>query len=107
MFSLIYAQAAGGAAGGGAAGMLPLFFLLAVMVPLIYFTSIRPQNQAQKAKDAMHAALAKGDSVVTIGGICGTITQVSEGHVVIEVDKNTQIKFVKRAVAEVKKPASE
>lgn len=107
MFSLIYAQSAGAPGAGGAAGLLPIFGMLAVMIAVMYFIQIRPQNQAQKEKDAMLAALAKGDTVVTIGGICGTITHVSESHVVVEVDKNTSIKFVRRAIAEVKKPAND
>lgn len=107
MFSLIYAQAAGGPAPGGAASLLPIFGMLAVMIAVMYFIQIRPQNKAQKAKDDMLASLAKGDSVVTIGGICGTISHVSESHVVIDVDKNTAIKFVRRAIAEVKKPSND
>lgn len=107
MFPLIYAQAAGAASQGGAAGLIPIFGMLAVMIAVMYFIQIRPQNQAQKEKENMLAALAKGDSVVTIGGICGTISHVSESHVVVDVDKNTSLKFVRRAIAEVKKPAND
>lgn len=106
MFPLIYAQAAGDAAtapGGGAMGM-QMLVMMAIVIAVMYFTSIAPQRKREKEKQDMLAALAKGDSVVTIGGICGTITHVSEQHVVIEVDKGTTLKLVREAISRVVKP---
>ena len=108
MFSLIYAQAAG--AGGAAASQgSPLVSLLPfVAIGLVfYFLMLAPQRKRDKERDQMLSAVAKGDSVVTIGGICGTVVSVTEQHVIVEVDKNTQLKFVRKAIGEVVKSAAE
>jgi preprotein translocase subunit YajC len=44
-------------------------------------------------------SLSKGDSVVTIGGICGTVVGISDNHVVVKVDDNTKIEFLKSSIA--------
>lgn len=51
----------------------------------------------------MLAALKKGDKVVTIGGIHGTITSVKENKIVLKVDDNTKIEFNRTAIASVEK----
>lgn len=106
MFSFIYAQAAGagGAAGGGSPlGMLIPFVLIGAV---FYFTMLGPQRKREKEREQMLASLAKGDSVVTIGGICGTVLSVTDQHVIVEVDKNTNLKFVRKAIGEVVKPTA-
>lgn len=86
---------------------MQFLLLMVVMVAVMYFTSIAPQRKRDKERKAMLDALAKGDTVVTIGGICGTVAHVSEHHVVLDVDKNTSIKFVREAISRVEKPAKE
>ncbi len=92
------------AAGGG--GQLATTFITFGLVFLIfYFLIIRPQNKKQKEARQMLANLKKGDRVVTIGGIRGTIQSVKDDAVVIKVDDNTKIEFNKTAVAAVLSPA--
>lgn len=108
MLELIYAQTAGSggqaAPGGGAFGV-QMLVMMGLVIAVMYFTSIGPQRKREKERRDMLAALAKGDSVVTIGGICGTVVSVSEQHVVIDVDKNTSLKLVREAISRVVKPA--
>jgi preprotein translocase subunit YajC len=94
--STVLAQAAPGGDAGGLMGMLPLF---AVMIGVMYFLMIRPQQQKDKKKEEMLSSLAKGDSVVTTGGICGTVVGITDTHVVLKVDDNTKIEFVKHSIA--------
>lgn len=80
-------------------------FLMPVTLGLVffifYFFMIRPQKKEQKKTEAMIAALKKGDKVVTIGGIHGTVTSAKEKTVVIKVDDNCKIEMKRSAIATV------
>lgn len=99
MLQLLYAQAAPAGGAGGAMSMTPLFLMMAVLIGVMYFLQIRPQQKRDKERNDLLASLAKGDRVVTTGGICGTIVNVSESHVVLKVDDNCKIEFIRQAVA--------
>lgn len=77
-----HAQAAAPAAGasGGLMSMLPLVLMFVVL----YFVMIRPQMKRQKEHKAMIEALAKGDEVVTAGGLLGKVSKLGETYVSIE-----------------------
>ena len=62
---------------------------------------IRPQMKRSKEHRNLVAGLAKGDEVVTNGGVLGRITDVSESFVTLEIADNTQIKLQRQAVANV------
>jgi preprotein translocase subunit YajC len=98
------AQAAPGGDASSIMGMLPMF---AVMIGVMYFLMIRPQQQKEKKKTEMLAQLAKGDSVVTVGGICGTVVGISDNHVVVKVDDNCKIEFLKSSIAHRVEPDKE
>ena len=59
---------------------------------------IRPQRKQQKELQAFRDGLKKGDKVVTVGGIYGTVVEVKEGTVLIEVDKDVKIRVSKQAL---------
>lgn len=90
-----YAQDA--AAQGGLMSFLPLIVIFAVF----YFMLIRPQMKRSKEHRQLVSQLAKGDEVVTNGGLLGRITDVSETFITIEVADNVQIKMQRQAVASV------
>ncbi len=92
-------EASGG--GGGAGQMMTTFITFGLVILIFYFLIIRPQNKKQKETQKMLAALKKGDKVVSIGGIRGTITSVREQTVVMKVDDNTKLEFSKNAVSNV------
>ena len=77
--------------------MLPILLIFVIF----YFFIIRPQNKKQKETDKMIAALKKGDKVVTIGGIHGTVAQTKEKTVIVKVDDNAKIEFSRSAIASV------
>ncbi|MCK0509302.1 MULTISPECIES: preprotein translocase subunit YajC [Aromatoleum] len=83
-----YAQAApAGDPTGGLMGMLPLILMFIVL----WFLMIRPQMKRAKEHKAMVAAIAKGDEIVTQGGIAGRVTQVGENFLHVEVADNVNI----------------
>ena len=104
LISPAYAQAANGAAQGGALGgiigLAPLFLVFIVF----YFLMIRPQQRRMKALQASVAAVKKGDSVVTAGGLLGKVTRVEDNTVEVEIAPNTRVRVVKATLAEVTAP---
>ena len=78
---LVLAQAAPAGEGSALMGMLPIVLMFVVL----YFLMIRPQMKRQKEHRNLVAALAKGDEVVTVGGILGRVSRVDEAYVTVEV----------------------
>jgi preprotein translocase subunit YajC len=97
------AQAAAPAAGAGNAGALGLspLVLIVLMFGFMYFFMIRPQQKRQKEHRNLLANLAKGDEVVTNGGIAGRIDEVGEQYLSVEVAPNVKVKLQKGAVSQV------
>ena len=83
------------AAGTGTSSLIMFGMIFAVM----YFFMIRPQIKKQKKEREYRSALKQGDSVITIGGIYGKITEVKEDALVIEVHGGTKLKVSKTAVS--------
>ena len=98
LISNAYAQAAAGGAGGPVETIMQ-FMPIILMFVVLYFMMIRPQMKKAKEHKARIDALAKGDEVVTSGGIAGKITQVGDSYVGIEVAENVQIQVQRPAVA--------
>ncbi|MDP3858292.1 MAG: preprotein translocase subunit YajC [Stagnimonas sp.] len=82
-------------------GLLEAFWPLMVMIPLFYFLLIRPQMKRQKESRQMLDKLAKGDEVVTTGGIAGRIVGIGEVYLTVELADNLSVKVQKSAVATV------
>jgi preprotein translocase subunit YajC len=104
---LMAAPDASGAPQGGTAGLLQMVVPLGLVIVIFYFLIIRPQNKKQKETQNMLSNMKKGDKIVTIGGIHGIIQSVDETTVVVKVDENAKIKFLKSAIATVNAKADE
>ena len=95
ILNILFLQAAQGA---GIMAYLPFILILAIM----YFLMIRPQAKRQKEKQVMLQSLKKGDKVVTIGGIHGTIAGFKDKEkrtILLQVDSNTKITINKASVS--------
>ncbi len=77
------------------------FILMALIFGIFYFVMIRPQSKKQKELRNKVNSLTKGEKVVTIGGIFGTVSNVKEESITIKVDGSTEIEFRKSAIASV------
>ena len=99
MALLMGAPAGAGSASGGS--MTTSLVTFALVIGIFYFLIIRPQNKKQKQTQAMINAMKKGDKVVTIGGIRGTVQSVKDDTVIIKVDDDTKLEFNKSAVSTV------
>ena len=67
-----------------AGGMGSTVFMMVIMIAIFYFMLIRPENKRKKEAEEMRSAVKKGDKIVTIGGIVGTVVDVKESRIVIE-----------------------
>ena len=92
MFTLL--QTAPAAQGSG----LSMWIMLALIFVVMWFFMIRPQRKQQKELDNFRNSLKNGDKVVTIGGIHGTVCEVKDTYVLVEVDKDVKIRVSKQAI---------
>ena len=83
------------------ASLTSSLIMFALIILIFYFLIYRPQKKRDKEAKAMLAAMKKGDKVVTIGGIHGTIVTVKDKTVVIKVDDSARIEFSKEAISSV------
>jgi preprotein translocase subunit YajC len=97
---LLMAPPASGDA-GGSAGLFTSLIPFVAIIGIFYFLIIRPQNKKRKETEKMLSALKKGDKVVTIGGLHGTVQSVKETTVLIKVDDNVKLEFLRSAVSNI------
>ncbi len=90
-------------AGESWVSFLPLIGIAVVM----YFFMIRPQQRKAAEAKRFRDSIAKGSTIVTIGGLHGKVLDVSDESVTIEVDRGTRLKFDRSAIAREVKPAKE
>lgn len=82
------------------AGLLNLIMLVVLFV-VFYFLLIRPQTKRVKEHKKMVSSLAKGDEIMTGGGILGKIINMDDDYVTIEIATNVQIKVQRQSVSTV------
>lgn len=92
MLNFILLQAA---AGAGMTQYIPI----ALLVVVFYFFFIRPQQKKQKDQKTFSEGVAKGDQVVTIGGIHGKVLSVDDSTVTLEIDKGAKMKIEKSSIS--------
>ncbi len=83
---------------GQDANPLMSFLPLLLIVVVFYFFMIRPQMKRQKEIRNFRESLAKGDKVVTTGGIYGRIIEVKETYIILEIARDVQIKVDKNGI---------
>jgi len=74
------------------------WIMLIAIFAVMYFFMIRPQQKRQRELRKFRESLQKGDKVVTVGGIYGTVVEVKDTYILIEVDSNVRLRFDKSSV---------
>ena len=99
LISAAHAQTGGAPAAGGN----PMFGLLMplILIAVMYFLMIRPQMKRAKEHKGMLDKLSKGDEVITSGGIAGTVTDIGDNFITVEVADNVRVRVQKAAVGNV------
>ena len=98
LISPAYAQSANGGGGFDIGSLMPLLLIFVIF----YFLLIRPQQKRLKAHREMVAAVRRGDTVVTSGGIVGKAAKVSDDEVQVEIAEGVRVRVVKSTLSEVR-----
>ena len=80
-----------------------MWVMLILMFVIMYFLIIRPQSKQRKEQAARVASLSKGDKIVSIGGIHGTVHHISKTTVTVKLSENVFVPFEKDAIRSVTK----
>lgn len=100
--SLFLAADQGAANGGGSIFGSPIIMIIILFV-MMWVLMIRPQQKQRKEQEARVAALKKGDKVITIGGIHGSVHHVSDKTVTIKLSEGVFVPFDKLSIRDVTK----
>ena len=98
LIPVAHAQAASAPA---APSMMSTLLFPIALIAIMYFLMIRPQMKRQKEHRAMLDKLGKGDEVITNGGIAGTVSDIGESFVTVEIANGVQVRVQKGAIANV------
>ena len=98
LISNAYAQTAAPASGGAD---LSFLYIAGLMLVVVFFTTMRPQMKKAKEAKAMLDALAKGDEVVTIGGVLGRVSKLGDTYVHIETGGNVELQIQRSAIVQI------
>ena len=101
IISQAFAQTAPAASGGGTESSLLSLLPLVLMFVVLYFIMIRPQMKRQKEHKAMVEALAKGDEVVTAGGVLGRVSKLGETYLHVEVANGIELQVQRSSIVQV------
>ncbi len=96
-----FLQTGGAASASGSGSLIGGILPFLLIIVIFYLFLIRPQNKKQKETQKMLDALKKGDKVITIGGIHGTVSSVKENTVIIKVDDDCKLEFNRTAISSV------
>ena len=91
----------GGASGNG--NMIVQFLPLILIVVIMYFLILRPQQRKVKQHQEMIKALRRGDTVVTNGGLVGKVTKVvDDDHIEVEISDGVRVRHLRAMVSDVR-----
>lgn len=91
--------------GGDTMALLNSLWPFFLMGGIFYFMLWKPQKKEQQKRQDLLNSLKEGDEIITIGGICGKITAISEKRVKVEVAEGVVIEMARNAVSGFQNPA--
>jgi preprotein translocase subunit YajC len=97
----LFAQTATGGATPGTKNMMPTLLMMGIVFAIIYFLMIMPQQKKQKETQNMLKNVKKGDRIVTVGGMLGTVGNVKDDTVMVKIADNTVVEFRKSAIGSI------
>ena len=92
--------ATGGQGSGGGSPMSLIFMIIAIFA-VMYFLMIRPQQRQKKQHQELLSKLSKGDKVVTVGGLHGTIAGVKDNTVIVKIADNVKVEVGRASINKV------
>jgi preprotein translocase subunit YajC len=92
---------AGESTGGGGSGGFTLLLMMVLIFGAMYFLMIRPQQRRRREVESLQSSLGIGDEVVTIGGLYGTVTDLDDEAVTLEVAPGVENRYARGAISRV------
>ncbi len=96
-----------GGNGGGGGSMMTTLIMFGAIFFIFYFMIIRPQQKRQKERQKLLTGVQKGDKIITIGGVYGTVVGVEEKTILVQIADNVKVKFDKTAVSSILRDGEE
>jgi len=90
--------------GGNGGSMFSTLIMFALIILIFYFMILRPQQKRQKERQKLLEGVQKGDKVVTVGGVHGTVVGLEEKTVLVQIAENVKVKYEKSAITNVIRP---
>ena len=84
-------------AGGQSA--MQMFFPLVIFIVIFYFFIIRPQKKRQKKHDNLLSSITRGDKVITAGGFIGTVREVKDDSLIMEIADGVKVRILKGSIS--------
>ena len=94
-----HAMGATGAQGEGGGGGSSMLIMLVAIFAIFYFLMIRPESKRRKERQSMIDSLARGDKIVTIGGLHGEVQDVHDDKIVIRIAEDLKVEVAKTAIS--------
>ena len=91
----------------GASGGSGFIFIIVIGFLLLYLIVVRPQKRRQNQQQQMLGDIRVGDEVLTAGGIYGTVSEVTDDEVTVEIAPDTEVRVARRAIAGVTREEEE
>ena len=91
----------------GASGGSGILFIIIIAFLLLYLLFVRPQKRRQNEQQQMISELRVGDEVLTVGGIYGTIAELDDDRVTVEIAPQLEVQVSRRAIAGVTREPDE
>jgi len=105
MFNILYAaygpQGGAQAQSSGGGSSISLIIMIVAIFAVMYFLMIRPQQRQKKQHQEMLNKISKGDKVVTIGGIHGTVAGVKDNSVILKIADNVKVEVNRSAISQI------
>ena len=80
-------------------GAVMMIFYVLLFVAIFYFLAVRPQRRQKQQHAEMMRAIKKGDEIVTVGGMFGTVRKLGDDWVELEIAPRTRVRYLKRAIS--------
>lgn len=78
-----------------------IYLLVFAVIAFMLYTTYSQQRRAKKAQEQLQRMVKKGDEVLTVGGLFGTVRKVGDDYVVLEIADRTKVRFLRRAIREI------
>ena len=78
-----------------------IYLLVFVVIAFMLWTTYSQQRRAKKSQEQLQRMVKKGDEVLTVGGMFGTVRKVGDDFVILEVADRTKVRFLRRAIREI------